>query len=114
MLSSSFSGESNGGSTGDRYVRDSESMTLAKFIERHKKNLPVQVHGDHRDTTEPANAPLYSEGDTFSIHFFKQTKVVNIQDSNDYQYTVPLNSALQFVPSLPVPKGGQFLHQILQ
>ena len=99
--SSSFSGESNGSS--ERYVRDSESMTLTRFIEKHKKSLPVQVMVT-KGYYGACERTSISEGDTFSIHFFKQTKVVTIQDSNGYQYTVPLNSALQFGLVYQFPK----------
>ena len=78
-------------------------MTLTEFIDRHKKSLPVQVMVT-KGYYGACERTSISEGDTFSIHFFKQTKVVHIQDSNGYQYVVPLNSALQFGIVYKLPK----------
>ena len=105
LPSSSLSSESINGSSAhaDRYVQDSENMTLAEFIDRHKKSLPVQVMVT-KGYYGACERTSISEGDTFSIHFFKQTKVVHIQDSNGYQYVVPLNSALQFGIVYNLPK----------
>lgn len=114
--SRSLSNESVNGSsiagTSDKYVQDSKSMSLNEFIEKHKKSLPVQVvvtkgyYGACERTS-------ISDGDTFSIHFFKQTRVVKIQDSNGYKYTVPLNSSVRFGPvydlkSLKTPADAKY------
>ena len=86
------------------YVKDSSEMSLAKFAEKHKKELPVQVvvtkgfYGADERTS-------ISEGDMFNIHFFKQTKVVKISDSNNYSYTIPLNSSLEFGILYSLPPG---------
>jgi hypothetical protein len=86
------------------YVRDSKEMSLAKFTERYKKLLPLQVvvtkgyYGADERTS-------ISEGDMFNIHFFKQTKVVKMVDTNNYTYTVPLNSSLEFGMVYQLPDG---------
>ena len=86
------------------YYKSSQEMPLRVFVEKHRDDLPVQVvvtkgfYGADERTS-------ISDGDMFNIHFFKQTKVVKIQDSNKYQYTVPLNSALEFGLVYPLPSG---------
>ena len=88
----------------DTYVRDSIEMSLSVFSENHKKDLPVQVvvtkgfYGADERTS-------ISEGDMFNIHFFKQTKVVKISDTNKYSYTIPLNSSLEFGLIYNLPPG---------
>ena len=88
----------------DGYVKSSSEMPLRIFAEKHRSDLPVQVvvtkgfyGADERNSI--------SEGDMFNIHFFKQTKVVKVQDSNKYVYTVPLNSALEFGVVYHLPPG---------
>lgn len=88
----------------DSYVRDSSEMPLSTFASSYKKDLPLQVvvtkgyYGADERTS-------ISERDMFNIHFFKQTKVVKISDSNNYSYTIPLNSSLEFGLVYPLPPG---------
>lgn len=86
------------------YVRDSPIMPLASLATSYKKDLPFQVvvtkgfYGADERTS-------ISDGDMFNIHFFKQTKVVKISDSNKYSYTIPLNSSLEFGMIYSLPPG---------
>ena len=88
----------------DTYVRYSQEMSLKDFIEIHRSNLPMQVvvtkgyYGACERTS-------ISDRDMFNIHFFKKAKVVKIKDSNNYVYTVPLNSAMEFGLVYRMPNG---------
>ena len=92
------------GSRPESYIRDSAEMPLRVFAEKYKGELPLKVivtkgfYGADERTS-------ISERDMFNIHFFKQTKVVKIQDSSAYHYTVPLNSALEFGLVYNLPPG---------
>ena len=79
-------------------------MPLRIFSERHRDDVPVQVVIT-KGYYGPDERTSISEGDMFNIHFFKQAKVVKVQDSNKYEYAVPLNSALEFGLVYVLPSG---------
>ncbi len=86
------------------YYKSSTEMPLRIFSERHRDDLPVQVVIT-KGYYGPDERTSISEDDMFNIHFFKQTKVVKVQDSNRYEYAVPLNSALEFGLVYVLPSG---------
>ena len=90
--------------SGGGFYKSSSEMPLRAFVEKHREDLPVHVIIT-KGYYGPDERTSISDGDMFSIHFFKQTKIVKVQDSNGYKYTVPLNSALEFGLVYSLPSG---------
>lgn len=86
------------------YYKSSAEMPLRLFSARHREDLPVQVVVT-KGYYGPDERTSISDGDMFNIHFFKQAKIVKVQDSNKYEYTVPLNSSLEFGLIYSLPSG---------
>lgn len=87
-----------------KYYKSSSEMPLRVFSEHHKQDLPLQVVVT-KGYYGPDERTSISDGDMFNVHFFKQTKIVKIQDANSYEYTVPLNSSLEFGLVYQLPSG---------
>ena len=72
-----------------------ESMTLSQLASTHSSRFPLRIHlldGYYGQTTHFT----LSSSDIFDIHFTKHTQVVSVRDSMGVDYSVPLNSAIQF------------------
>ena len=72
-----------------------ESMSLTQLANTHSSRFPLRIHlldGYYGQTTRFT----LSSSDIFDIHFAKHTEVVNVRDSTGTDYSVPLNSAIQF------------------
>lgn len=91
-------------SVGGTYYKSSSEMPLRVFSEHHKEDLPLQVVVT-KGYYGPDERTSISDGDMFNVHFFKQTKIVKIQDANHYEYAVPLNSSLEFGLAYQLPSG---------
>ena len=74
---------------------EGEVYTLAKFVERYSRSLPLRVRVD-KGYCGAEERFVISAGDVYNIHFLKRTKVVSICDSNGSDYTIPMNSAIEF------------------
>ena len=86
------------------YYKSSSEMPLRLFSEKHREDLPVKVLVT-KGYYGPDERTSISDGDMFNIHFFKQAKIVKVQDTNKYEYTVPLNSSLEFGLMYSLPSG---------
>ena len=72
-----------------------ESMTLSQLASTQSSRFPLRIHlldGYYGQTTRFS----LSSSDIFDIHFTKRTQVVSVRDSMGVDYSVPLNSAIQF------------------
>ena len=49
-----------------------------------------------------------SADDTYSIHFVKRVKVVHIVDVHNQQYSVPINSCIEFGVAFDFKTGGRY------
>lgn len=86
----------------EQYVAVSDEMTLGEFVNKYKSEFPVRVRVS-RGYYGTTDKWCISEGEYFNIHFVKYTKVVGAVDSSIGNYTIPLNSSVQFgvLPNLP-------------
>ena len=73
----------------------SESMSLSKLIENHKREFPLQVRvsAGFFGATE---RETFSDGDLLNVHCMKQLKLVALETLKGRMVKVPLNSGLQF------------------
>ena len=72
-----------------------ESMPLTQLANTHSSRFPLRIHlldGYYGQTTRFT----LSSSDIFDVHFAKRTQVVNVRDSIGTDYSVPLNSAIEF------------------
>ena len=72
-----------------------ESMTLAKLASTNSSRFPLRIHlldGYYGQTSRFT----LSSSDIFDIHFAKRTQVLSVRDSSGTDYSIPLNSAIQF------------------
>ena len=79
----------------EKYIVSSDEMMLGEFVNKYKNDFPVQIRVSkgYYGTTDKW---CISEGDYFTIHFVKQTKVVGAVDSTFGNYSIPINSSAQF------------------
>ena len=77
--------------------KEEEPMSLGDFMTRHSSSLPLRVRVD-KGFCGAEERCVISAGDIYNIHFIKRTKVVSMKDSGNGQYTIPLNSAIEFGP----------------
>ena len=78
-----------------KWLHTGESMTLTQLANTHTSRFPLRIHlldGYYGNTTRFT----LSSSDIFDVHFAKRTQVVNVRDSIGTDYSVPLNSAIQF------------------
>ena len=72
-----------------------ESMTLAELASKHSSRFPLRIYlldGYYGHTSRFT----LSSSDIFDIHFAKRTQVLSVRDSVGTDYSIPLNSAIQF------------------
>lgn len=74
---------------------EGEVYSLAKFVEKYSRSLPLRVRVD-KGYCGAEERFVISAGDVYNIHFLKRTKVVTICDSNGNDYSIPMNSAIEF------------------
>lgn len=79
----------------EEYVPQSQEMSLGELVDQHKNEFPVRarVSRGFYGTTDKWSI---SEGEHFNIHFVKYTKVIGAIDSSFGNYTIPLNSSVEF------------------
>ena len=70
----------------------SDPMGLADFVKKFQNRFPIQM----KMCSSHNGVIMVNEGDTYNVHFLKLTDVVSITASGGTQYTVPLNSAVEF------------------
>lgn len=74
---------------------EGEVLSLSSFVTKYSRSLPLRVRVD-KGFCGAEERFVISSGDVYNIHFLKRTKVVSICDSNRNEYTIPLNSAIEF------------------
>ena len=72
-----------------------ETMTLAKLADTHSSRFPVKIYLLDGYYGQTAHFTL-SSSDMFDVHFTKRTQVMTVRDSLGTNYSIPLNSAIQF------------------
>ena len=74
---------------------EGDVLSLSSFVTKYSRSLPLRVRVD-KGFCGAEERFVISSGDVYNIHFLKRTKVVSICDSNQTEYTIPLNSAIEF------------------
>jgi hypothetical protein len=72
-----------------------ESLTLTELARAHSSRFPLRIYlldGYYGQTSRFT----LSSSDIFDIHFAKRTQVLSVRDSVGTDYSIPLNSAIQF------------------
>ena len=72
-----------------------ETMTLSELADSHSSRFPLKIHLLDGYYGQTARFTL-SSSDMFDIHYSKRTQVVSVRDSLGTDYSIPLNSAIQF------------------
>ena len=72
-----------------------ESMTLFQLADAHSSRFPLKIHLLDGYYGQTARFTL-SSSDIFDVHFAKRTQVVSVRDSVGTDYSIPLNSAVEF------------------
>ena len=72
-----------------------ETMTLSGLADTHSSRFPLKIHLLDGYYGQTARFTL-SSSDMFDIHYSKRTQVVSVRDSLGTDYSIPLNSAIQF------------------
>ena len=85
-----------------------ESMTLTELASTHSSRFPLRIHlldGYYGQTSRFT----LSSSDIFDIHFAKRKQVLSVRDSSGVDYSIPLNSAIQFglIHGQILPKSRQ-------
>ena len=79
----------------EEFIPSSHEMSLGELVEKHKDEFPVRVRVS-RGFYGTSDKWSISEGEHFNIHFAKYTKVIGAVDSSFGNYTIPLNSSVEF------------------
>lgn len=89
--------ESNAGiaTPQDKFVVASGEKILSQLVVQHQDEFPVRVRVS-RGFYGTSDKWSISEGEYFTIHFVKYTKVVGASDGCFGRYTIPINSSAQF------------------
>ena len=74
---------------------EGEVLSLSSFVSKYSRSLPLRVRVD-KGFCGAEERFVISSGDVYNIHFLKRTKVVSVFDLNRNEYTIPLNSAMEF------------------
>ena len=74
---------------------EGEVLSLSSFVTKYSRSFPLRVRVD-KGFCGAEERFVISSGDVYNIHFLKRTKVVSICDSSRNEYTIPLNSAIEF------------------
>ena len=74
-----------------------EPLSLNDFVTQHGSSLPLRVRVD-KGFCGAEERCVISAGDVYNLHFIKRTRVVSMRDSGNAEYTIPLNSAIEFGP----------------
>ena len=77
------------------WLPSGESMTLTELATTHSSRFPLRIYlldGYYGQTSRFT----LSSSDIFDIHFAKHTQVLSVRDSVGTDYSIPLNSAIQF------------------
>ena len=72
-----------------------ETMTLAELADTHSSRFPLKIYLLDGYYGQTAHFTL-SSSDMFDVHFAKRTQVMTVRDSLGTNYSIPLNSAIQF------------------
>lgn len=79
----------------DNFVIEKDELNPEHFVSKYRDELPLHVrvskgfYGNSERTS-------VSEGDSFNIHFIKNTKVVCVEDGGGGEFKIALNSGIEF------------------
>ncbi len=74
------------------YEMIGDPMELVEFVKKYQFRFPIQMK-----MCSFHDGPIsVKEGDIYNVHFLKNTEVVYLTARGGAQYTVPLNSAIEF------------------
>ena len=87
-----------------------ETVTLTELARAHSLRFPLRIYlldGYYGQTSRFT----LSSSDIFDIHFAKRTQVLSVRDSVGTDYSIPLNSAIQFgiIHGHMLPKSAEKL-----
>lgn len=79
----------------DDFLIETEELNPEQFLSKHRDVLPLQVRVS-KGYYGNSDRTSVSEGDTFNIHFIKNTKVICMVDGGGGEFKIALNSGIEF------------------